>query len=65
MLDFFVGQGFLTLQEGILVTYHCQNDIVLIFPSTLTVILTEGAKIQLFDNLRDYFITFETSGDKS
>jgi hypothetical protein len=36
---------FFFLQEGILVTYHCQNDVVLIFPTTLTIILTERAKM--------------------
>jgi hypothetical protein len=53
---------FFFLQEDILVTYHCQNDIILIFPSTLIVILTEGAKMQLFGCLGGYYITFETSG---
>jgi hypothetical protein len=32
------------------------------FSSISMVILTEGAKMQLFGSLEDYFITFEISG---
>jgi hypothetical protein len=39
------------LQEDILVTYHCQNNVILIFPSTLTVMLTDEAKMQLYTSL--------------
>jgi hypothetical protein len=33
------------LQEDILVTYHCQNDVILIFHPFFTVILMEGVKM--------------------
>jgi hypothetical protein len=53
-IDFF-------FQKGILVTYHLQNDIILIFPFILMVTTNRVAKMQLFDSLGGYFITFETS----
>jgi hypothetical protein len=53
---------FFFLQEGILVTSNLQNDVVLIFPSTLTVTTNGVTKMQIFGSLRSYFITFGISG---
>jgi hypothetical protein len=42
---------FFFFQEGILVTYNLQNDVVLIFPSTLMITTNGVAKMQLFRSL--------------
>ena len=58
VVSIFILICFFFLQEGILVTYHCQNDVILIFPSNWTVMTNRVAKMQLFGSLGDYFITF-------
>ena len=53
LIDFFFSKGnFSNLTS--------KNDVILHFPSNLTVLTNEVAKFQLFGSLEGYFITFET-----